>query len=204
LVKTFTRDGLKKILAASSEEERLIWEVFICSGFREREVCCLCWEDVNVEDCTLQLHPKPEFNFFIKNRHEREVPIPLALMEKLVARRANPPHPRLVFPNRDGRPHGHLLRQLKTIAYGCGANCGYCVNKKGKSCADGPVCSHIQLHSLRRTAATSWVAAGVPVQIVSVFLGHSDLEVTYRYLGVAVKKSDQNRARLATAFSQFA
>jgi len=204
LVKTFTRDGLKLILAASSEEERLIWEVFIASGFREREVSCLCWEDVNVADCTLQLHAKPEFNFFIKNRSEREVPVPPALMAKLAARKANPPHPRLVFPNRDGRPHGHLLRLLKVRAFECGANCGNCVNRAGKSCADRPVCSRVQLHSLRRTAATNWVEAGVPVQIVSHYLGHSDLEVTSRYLGVMDRKNDVNRARLAAAFSQFA
>jgi integrase/recombinase XerD len=203
LVKVFTRDTLKRILAASSFEERLVWETFIASGFREREVSTLCWEDVNIEDCTLQIHAKPEFNFFIKNRSEREVPIPPALMAKLAARKANPPHPRLVFPNRDGRPHGHLLRQLKTLAFECGANCGNCVNKKGKSCADGPVCSKVQLHSLRRTAATNWIEAGVPIQIVSSYLDHADLETTARYLGVMERKSDANRARLEAAFSQF-
>jgi integrase len=53
------------------------------------------------------------------------------------------------------------------------------------TCADAPVCEHFFLHRLRKTAATRWHDAGVPVRTIQAWLGHKDLATTQRYLGVA-------------------
>jgi len=52
------------------------------------------------------------------------------------------------------------------------------------TCKTDPICKHIFLHRLRKTCATRWEAAGVPVRTIQAWLGHKNLETTQRYLGV--------------------
>jgi len=42
----------------------------------------------------------------------------------------------------------------------------------------------VSLHSLRHTACTNLITAGVPVEAVRLFMGHSSLVVTQRYIHV--------------------
>jgi integrase len=81
-------------------------------------------------------------------------------------------------------------------------NCGHCTTtiRKGKykwrklvtvSCKTDSVCENITLHRLRKTCATRWSEAGIPVRTIQHYLGHKSLETTQLYLGVA----DANKMR---------
>jgi len=69
------------------------------------------------------------------------------------------------------------------------------------TCKTHPVCEHWYLHRLRKTCATRWSEAGVPVRTIQHWLGHKDLATTQRYLGVADMHAPHVRQKVDTAFS---
>jgi integrase len=91
-----------------------------------------------------------------------------------------------------------LLRALKRLAKSAGLNCNRCegckvniVEKTYKS-KDGSTrttkvkigeeCEQWKLHSLRRTAITGWLRAGIDLATVSAWAGHESIETTQVYL----------------------
>jgi integrase len=77
------------------------------------------------------------------------------------------------------------------------------MNKKGKSCADAPVCGEWDLHKFRRTFATMHSEGGVSPRTIQHWLGHSDLATTLRYLSVADLHSDRTRNQVNSSFAAF-
>lgn len=69
----------------------------------------------------------------------------------------------LVFPNGEGKPDGHFLRKLKSIA-----------KKAGVEGAE--------LHRYRKTYADTLHEEGVSVNTIRIRLGHESLDVTLAYL----------------------
>ena len=117
-VEIYEREELTRFFKACNPEERLVFQVFLCSGFRSREVSCLTWENVDWKAGTLSVRPKPDFGFTPKSYEERTVPIPSALLESLRARWKKhqdstlifptPPHPKRKNYGGD-KPDAHLL-----------------------------------------------------------------------------------------------
>jgi integrase len=68
------------------------------------------------------------------------------------------------------------------------------------TCKTDPVCAHIFLHRLRKTCASRWEAAAIPVRTIQSYLGHKSLETTMRYLGVV--DSARLRGNIDKAFSE--
>ena len=62
-VEMYQPEELKPFLAACDPEERLIFQVFLCTGFREREVANLAWTDINWKEGKLAVSAKPELGF---------------------------------------------------------------------------------------------------------------------------------------------
>jgi len=188
-------EELKKLFAAMEPEDRLRYRFFLGAACREREVTYASWPDIDWTKKEFHVRNKPEVGFTVKNHESRTVPMPDSLVDALKERKKNPPHARWIFVNRDGNPDGHFLKKLKRIALHAGLNCGHCRTTvtKGKydgkrevevTCATDPVCQHIYLHRLRKTCATRWMNAGVPVRTLQAWLGHKELETTMKYLGV--------------------
>ena len=200
----YTRQQVKDLFAASSAEDRLVWEVFLAAGLREQELSHLGWEDVSFETNMLHLHAKPDLRFSLKDAEERQIPLPVELMAKLKIRRAQRPRDRLVFPTESGKVEGHFLRRLKEVVFAAGMNCGICVNRVGARCKTRAVCGKWQLHSFRRTAATRWHEAGLSVPSVQRLLGHADIETTMSYLAAQDFSSDEFRASIDGAFRDMA
>jgi integrase/recombinase XerD len=166
IVEAYTEEELCALFAACDEEERLVFKFFLCSGCREGEVAHTEWRDLNFTDNTLHVQPKPEWNWKVKDKEDRFVPLPADFMAELRSRKKYLHKPKdLVFPNGDGRPEGHFLRMLKNIATRAGL-------------AD----TKWELHKLRKTFATMHADAGVSVRTIQEWLGHSSLEVTQAYL----------------------
>jgi integrase/recombinase XerD len=88
-------------------------------------------------------------------------------------------------------------------------NCGHCKTTitKGRdenkrqvevTCKTDPVCEQWILHRFRKTCATRWLEAHVPIRTIQAWLGHKSLETTMLYLGVT--DSEKLRPNIDRAF----
>src|ERR1700691_2688987 len=204
-----SEDEMKKLFREMDKEEAIRYKFFLGTACRDKEVTYAAWADINFEKKTYTVRGKPDEGFTVKNHESRTIPIPDTLAAALKARLKPNPSARWIFVNEAGVPDNHFLRKLKRIALRAGVNCGQCRTKvtKGKytmkkqvevSCATDPVCEHIYLHRFRKTCATRWQEAGVPIRTIQHYLGHKNLETTAFYLGVS--DSDRMRDKINEAF----
>ena len=96
-IEIYQPEELKPFFAACTPEERLIFQVFLLAGFREREVATFVWPDIHWKEGKLAVSAKPELGFTPKSYEERSVPVPMSLIETLRERK-NRSSSRLVFP----------------------------------------------------------------------------------------------------------
>jgi len=86
---------------------------------------------VNFTAKTFCVTEKFDLGFSPKDKEEGEIPIPDSLVDTLRARRQKYPDSRLIFPGKGGKPNGHFLRTLKSLALRAGMNRGHRYNKPG-------------------------------------------------------------------------
>jgi integrase/recombinase XerD len=203
-------DELKKLFGAMDAEEAIRYKFFLGTACRDKEVTYAAWADINFDKKTYTVRGKADEGFTVKNHESRTIPIPDTLAAALKVRRKANPGSRWIFVNEARVPDNHFLRKLKRIALRAGVNCGQCRTTvtKGKyttkkkvevSCTTDPVCEHIYLHRFRKTCATRWQEAGVPIRTIQHYLGHKNLETTALYLGIS--DSDKMRDKINTAFA---
>src|ERR1019366_3002092 len=160
-LKQFRDSCAKQFLDEITKQD--LYDFFLGSGCREQEVSHACWDDVNFESKTYTVREHLEIGFVPKDREERGVPLPDSLVTALQQRRLAHPDTKLIFPNQQGKPEGHFLRRLQTIA----ANAGL----SGK----------FELHKFRKSFATMHHEAGVSARTLQKWLGHASLETTLAY-----------------------
>jgi integrase len=205
----YTDSELTKLFAEMDDEEEIRYKFFLGSGCRDKEVTFAAWSDIDFDKKTYHVRRKEDVAFTPKSHESRTIPLPDSLIALLWARRKNAPHERWLFINEEGRPDNHFLRKLKRVAKRAGLNCGQCrtvltegrYEKRKKievTCKDRPVCEHFYLHRFRKTCATKWHEAGIPIRTIQNWLGHKSLETTMIYLGVT--DSDKLRANINAAF----
>ena len=110
----------------------------------------------------------------------------------------------LIFPNGQGRPNGHLLRDLKNVALRGKINCCHCNSThfgKPVTCKTHAVCEQFYLHKFCHTFACMHLLAGVDVQTVQLWLGHADLETTSCYLKAISGKQKGVREKVDATFA---
>ncbi|ADW67170.1 tyrosine-type recombinase/integrase [Granulicella tundricola] len=193
-------EQLALLLAAADPEERIVFEFFLGTGLREQEVMYTTWKNINFKDKVVDVRSKPELGFHIKDKEERSVPVPEWLIAKLIERKKQSSS-MLVFPSSIGKANGHFLRVLQKLAYRAGLNCGECVTKSEKSCANHPVCTEWGLHKFRKTFATLHSEAGVSVRTIQKWCGHSSLSCTLKYLAAADLRSERTRNQVNASFA---
>jgi integrase/recombinase XerD len=204
-VRAYSVEELRALNAASTDEELQVWQFFLSTGFREDEVAHACYTDIDFKAKTIDVREKRQFDWEPKDKAERTVPIPDSLIELLLVRKSMNESRWLIFPNKDGKPQGHFLRSLKERALSAGLNCGHCtgtLDGKTVSCTDAACCEHWILHRFRKTFATLHHANLVPVRTIQMWLGHSDLETTLRYLADAELGSQKTRSQVNGSFAE--
>jgi integrase/recombinase XerD len=162
----YPQEELGAFFKACNRRELVCFKTFLMTGFREQEIMHLSWRDVNFKHSTIRVSHKPDFNWTPKAYKVREVPAPDSLMALL--KDWNTTRDRacvLVFPNGDCNPDGHLLRQCKDVAERAELNS-----------------DDFWLHKFRATFATWHLWAGVDLRTVQLWMGHTDMESTLRYL----------------------
>ena len=145
------------------------WE----TGARSGELLQLEWADVDFERKLVTFANDPARGRSTKGRRSRTVPLSdaavTAFREHAAGFRFSAPQSPYVFkhlrPNRSARP-GDRLESL------------YLSFKKVAKAAELP---ELRPHDLRHCLVTRKLAEGVPVQLVSKYVGHSTLSVTLSY-----------------------
>jgi integrase len=205
----YTESELTRLFAEMDDEEQIRYKFFLGSGCRDKEVTFASWNDIDFDKKTYHVRRKEDVGFAPKSHESRTIPLPDSLIALLRARRKKAPHERWLFINEESRPDNHFLRKLKGIAKRAGLNCGQCrtiltegrYEKRKKieiTCKDRPVCEHFYLHRFRKTCATRWHEAGIPIRTIQNWLGHKSLETTMIYLGVT--DSEKLRSNINAAF----
>ena len=200
-VRAYNPEQLNKMFRHGTQEETDLLHFLLCTGAREQEAQFVCWSDVDLERKTYTVTEHLDLGYRPKDKEEGTLPIPDLLVDVLRVRRTRHPRTRLIFPGKQGGPNGHALRIVKQLALRSGANCGLCVNKAGKSCANHPVCSHVILHKMRKTFASTLHHNGLPAQTLQRYLRHSDLSTTIAY--IADQPDDQVRETINATFTGF-
>ncbi len=162
----YEKEELNALFAACDADERLWFEFFLMTGMREQEVMYTYWSDINFRAGTVRVSHKPDRAWTPKTHKEREMPIPKKLVETLKTWRAKcdgkcP----LVFPTAGCQPKLDFLDCLKAAAERAE------LEKES-----------FWLHKFRATFATWSLWAGVDLRTVQLWLGHTDMESTMRYL----------------------
>ncbi|HTC63849.1 MAG TPA: site-specific integrase [Candidatus Saccharimonadales bacterium] len=136
-------------------------DYFLSSAVRDGEATHAEFPDLKGN--VLEIKRKPHLNWKPKQHHCRKITLPQFLVNSIRAREKISKSP-LIFPNGSGLPNRHLLRDFQTWAKKSGIE------------------FHVELHKLRKTAATRWAVVGMPVHVIQRLLGHKSLETTQRYL----------------------
>jgi integrase len=218
-VDVYQPEELTRFFAACTDEERLVFQVFLCTGFREREVANLAWTDIDWREGKLNVSAKPDLGFTPKSYEERSVPVPRALIANLRERQKGSSS-LLIFPSRPhptkseckgDKPDNHMLEMCKQIAFRAGLNCGRCKGdhtvyvmaksvyhaaKRSYCCATSARCGNWYLHKFRHTFATNMIQS-VDVRTVQTLLGHKNIGTTERYL--KTMRLEQLRERIETS-----
>ena len=177
-------EELQAMFKAATDDEATLLKFVLGSGFRDQEIRCVEWKDIDFRNHDVRVKAKPHWRFTPKNWEERVVPLPSGLIERLrkrkEARGATPNQ--LVFPNGRGKPDSEMDMIVKRVAERAKLNCKQCVTEHNNKCAEGPYCMNFFLHKFRHTFATNHLRDGVDIRTVQAWLGHRDIKSTMVYL----------------------
>jgi integrase/recombinase XerD len=190
----YETEELNALLAACNDRERVLFLFYLLTGMRKKEVRYCSWRDVDFQNHVVRVTAKPQWGFKPKNKEEREIPIPEALLTELKVHKERQSAAQktcnLVFPTATGEPDRKHELKLKRIAYRAGLNCGRCTSRHGNACLKGGYCSNWFLHKFRHTFATQNLQDHVcDIRTLQQWLGHNDLASTMVYLK-AVRSKD--------------
>jgi integrase len=164
LPREYRTADLAKFFKAADNSEKVLFSTFLLTGLRELEVVHLFWTDVSFELQTVRVTAKPELGFYPKRWEEREVPIPVQLIDLLKAH-ARRTGCNFVFSSPKGNREYHMLDHCKAVAERAGLN---------------P--AKFDLKTFRSTFASRTLRTGFDVRTVQHWMGHKSLETTMRYL----------------------
>jgi len=153
----------------SEQDERDLVHFLLNTGFRDEEVAHAQYGDINFKKGSINVYPKPEFNWSPKNNKSREQDIDLdpRFLKKMKARkeRYNGKNTDLIFPNTLGKPYLNegLLNVIRRLVEEAGLE------------------DKASLHQFRKTFGTM-IANARGIEQARVWLGHEDVETTQAYL----------------------
>jgi integrase len=191
--KIYEPEDLKPFFnSLDTEYDKLLFDLLLTTGLREREAMHLEWTDISYARKILHVRSKPRYEHKIKDSEEREMPLTAGLIKQLQHYQQSHPNQRLIFGKRGGKddePEGHLLRRLKRLARDARLNCGNC-----EGCAaEREECENWFLHRFRANYITTLLRDGLDLRSVMALSGHSSLESVMRYLRPAGGAEVQKR-----------
>lgn len=152
----FDDHQLKRLYASCmTAEEELTLDFFLQLGVRDGEAAHAEYPDFR--DRMYHVEEKLHWKWHPKKHHQRCIPVPDEIWTAIQQRQATNPDQSLVFPNEQGKPNQHLLRDIQAIAERAGF--------------------HADLHTCRRTYATR-LSRTLELQDIQRLLGHKEISTT--------------------------
>lgn len=181
--------------AAAGKPSQIMWRLLLETGARRGEITGLNWGDINFRTgvVTIRKIASPESGGIrtdnrTKGRAKREIPLSAALLATLsdlkLERRATAFDPIVLDARGRRRASFTAVRYWWLRDTRAAGITGY------------------SPHSLRHTFATTALAAGVPVNVVSSILGHASTAVTLEVYGHVT--GDMQRQAVAAVVGEFA
>jgi integrase len=179
----YTQEEMTNLFfAITNERDALAFELFLKTGPRERELSHLEWTHLNLGP-TPTVSYLTRANFRTKTGKSRTIPLERGLANRLADWRAKNATSRLGFSTGDGKVEGHFLRLCKFYAK-----------------ASGQDTARFWLHKFRDSFATWSLRRGVDIRTVQHWLGHTNIEMTMRYL--APEQGEQAQGLINKAFGE--
>ena len=156
--------------------DELFLRIILQCGCRPGEVVALTWRDVDLDSGILNVNKAMKKDGFVSfpktDAGNRQVPIPADLLQLLYERSGDPLS--LVCPKMSGgyNTKSSLRKMWDRVQRGMDADLDP---------ADAPVRIErppMRMYDLRHTYCTNLEKAGVPINIASRLMGHSDISVT--------------------------
>lgn len=185
------RAEIPRYLDACPAPYRPLAELLIATGMRISEALALRWDDVDFERSVIRVHRQttPHGDSHTKNRRFRSVSVGErmhGLLRDLYARQSERYDHDLtrhhLFPT-PIRPAASKLRRQHTNITVKPIDRSTVSRDWHKEALKDAGLRDMPLHSLRHTAAASWLLAGQPLIYVQRQLGHSSITTTERYYG---------------------
>lgn len=155
---------------------RVVYGLALQCGLREQEIMHVKWTNLNTTDKVLEVRSALEWGFRVKDKEEREIPLPEDLLSLLDSYRKQNTKKILVCGTASDKPNTKLLRTLKRLVYNASLNCGACDGCKRKECGEW------YLHRFRSTYITRLLRAGIDVRTIMRLSGHADLDTILKYM----------------------
>jgi integrase len=180
-----------KLLVALPAEDRPLWATALYAGLRYGELRALRWSAVDAAGGTIEVveswDPR-EGPITPKTRTSRRtVPMPGVLRDLILDHRLDHPEADdedLVFGIGDGKPFdsGPLYRRAD------------------RAWARAGLSGRLRLHKARHTYASFMIAAGVNAKVLSAYMGHSSITVTFDLYGHLMPGAEAEAAELLDAY----
>jgi site-specific recombinase XerD len=174
----YSVDSVNKMMQVGDEDEKDLIAFFLFTGFRDEEAAHAKYSDIDFRAGTINVHDKPEFGWTVKDHEQRaqDIILPEKFIKRMERRRTryNARINDLIFPNQAGKPNDHLIRVSQRVAKRAGLE------------------ERITQHKFRRTFGTL-VAKQFGIEQARIWLGHSDISTTQRYLAADEHVTEQTR-----------
>lgn len=182
-----TSEDLQKIVEKeTSQTLKKIYQVLFDTGLRAGEITSLKWNEVSLEDSTIQIGSD---EFETKTKSIRCVP-----MTKRVKNILSEQFPKVIRLNNSRAYVFH-----KSSGHNFTVN--YISKRFKKACRAAGMDERIHLHSLRHSFASSLVKEGVDIYKVKTLLGHSSIQTTERYTHLRIDSLKEAVSRLDGSIS---
>lgn len=175
----YSVETVNALLNAADADDKFLIQFFLYTGGRALEVAHAEWNDIH--DGAFHLKSKPHWNWTIKDREEREIPLPAAFVEEAMLRKAKT-NCGLMFPASSCKPDKHLERRIQSVAKKAGLQ------------------GQFSCHKFRRTYASILIQK-FSLPTVQKLLGHSNVATTQKYLAAESVKTDEAKSRIEEAFA---
>ena len=96
-IEVYTPDESQKFFNACTEDERILFQTSLFTGFRSEEIATLTWSDIYYTTGKISVSEKPQWKFTPKSYEMRSVEVPSTLLAKLKAQQKQS-NSLLVFP----------------------------------------------------------------------------------------------------------
>ena len=193
-VKIFTDEELHAMLAVADEDEEDFLQFFLKTGVRDEEAAHAEWSDIDFKSATLRVQDKPHYQWRVKDKEARTIPLEPKLLNRLKVRKARQERqakqderdaPRLVFPNTLGGVDSGLIARLRKIV---------------SKVKDWKPDSEIELHKFRKNYATLLHRSGYDLRSIQKLLGHANIKTTMTYIAADMTKAADISAKAFGAF----